>query len=128
ADEVRAELDVRTRIMDVTSIVSMADKKGDILSFNDKYVEISKFSPEELVGAPHSITRHADMPKETFKKLWGTIGRGNVFRGVIKNRAKDGSVYYVDAVIAPFIGKNGKPEKYLGVRYDITEAEIARQN
>ena len=128
ADEARAELDVRTRIMDVTSIVSMADKKGDILSFNDKYVEISKFSPEELVGAPHSITRHADMPKETFKKLWGTIGRGNVFRGVIKNRAKDGSVYYVDAVIAPFIGKNGKPEKYLGVRYDITEAEIARQN
>src|SRR3546814_4389626 len=68
------------------------------------------------------------MPKETFKKLWGTIGRGGVFRGVIKNRAKDGSNYYVDAVIAPFIGKNGKPEKYLGVRYDITKSEVERQN
>ncbi|MEQ1439303.1 methyl-accepting chemotaxis protein [Fontimonas sp. SYSU GA230001] len=128
ADEIRAELEVRTRIMNETSIVSMADKKGDILSINDKYVEISKYTPEELIGSPHSITRHPDMPKETFKKLWATIGRGNVFRGVIKNRAKDGSPYYVDAVIAPFIGKNGKPEKYLGVRYDITQAEIERQN
>ncbi|TXG98041.1 MAG: methyl-accepting chemotaxis protein [Nevskiaceae bacterium] len=124
----RAELDVRTTIMNTTSIVSMADKKGDILSVNDKYVEISKYNRDELIGSPHSITRHPDMPKETFKKLWATIGRGGVFRGVIKNRAKDGNPYYVDAVIAPFMGKNGKPQKYLGVRYDITEAEIARQN
>ncbi|TJY62827.1 PAS domain S-box protein [Sinimarinibacterium sp. CAU 1509] len=127
-DEIRSELEVRTRIMNETSIVSMADKKGDILSFNQKYLDISKYSPEELLGSPHSITRHPDMPKETFKKLWATIGRGNVFRGVIKNRAKDGTPYYVDAVIAPFMGKNGKPEKYLGVRYDITDAEIERQN
>jgi len=127
-DDARAELDVRTRIMNETSIVSMADKKGDILSFNQKYLDISKYSPEELIGSPHSITRHPDMPKETFKKLWATIGRGGIFRGVIKNRAKDGTPYYVDAVICPFMGKNGKPEKYLGVRYDITEAEIARQN
>ena len=127
-DAVRAELSVRTQIMNETSIVSEADKKGDILSINDKYVEISKYSREELIGSPHSITRHPDMPKETFKKLWATIGRGNVFRGVIKNRAKDGTPYYVDAVIAPFMGKNGKPQKYLGVRYDITHAEIERQN
>ncbi|HWU69263.1 MAG TPA: methyl-accepting chemotaxis protein [Stenotrophobium sp.] len=127
-EAVKAELDVRTAVMNTTSIVSMADKKGDILSINDKYVEISKFSREELIGSPHSITRHADMPKETFKKLWGTIGRGGIFRGMIKNRAKDGSIYYVDAVIAPFIGKNGKPQKYMGARYDITEAEVARQN
>ncbi|MFA5940075.1 MAG: methyl-accepting chemotaxis protein [Sinimarinibacterium sp.] len=127
-DEIRTELEVRTRIMNETSIVSMADKKGDILNFNQKYLDISKYSPEELIGSPHSITRHPDMPKETFKKLWATIGRGNVFRGVIKNRAKDGTPYYVDAVIAPFIGKNGKPEKYLGVRYDITDTEIERQN
>jgi len=127
-EEVRAELEVRTRIMNETSIVSMADKKGDILSINEKYLEISQYTTEELLGSPHSITRHPDMPKEVFKKMWGTIGRGQVFRGVIKNRAKDGTPYYVDAVIAPFIGKNGKPEKYLGVRYDITAAEIARQN
>src|SRR3546814_10995462 len=96
--------------MDETSIVSVADKKGYIVSFSQKYLEISKYSPEELAGAPHSITRHADMPKETFKKPWGTIGRGGVFRGVIQNRAKDGSNSYVNAVIAPFIGQTGRSD------------------
>ena len=114
--------------MNVTSIVSESDKKGDILSVNDKFVEVSQYSREELIGQPHSTTRHPDMPKETFKKLWQTIGRGEMFRGVIKNRAKDGTPYYVDAVIAPVMGDNGKPMKYLGVRYDITDAELERQN
>jgi methyl-accepting chemotaxis protein len=68
------------------------------------------------------------MPKEVFKQMWQTIGRGEIFRGVVKNRAKDGTPYYVDAVIAPILGENGKPLKYLGVRYDITEQEIERQN
>jgi methyl-accepting chemotaxis protein len=127
-DEVEAELKVRTEIMNVTSIVSESDKKGDILSVNEKFIEISKYSRTELIGRPHNTTRHPDMPKETFKALWSTIGRGEIFRGVIKNRAKDGTPYYVDAVIAPVLGENGKPMKYLGVRYDITAAEIERQN
>ncbi|MCW5667597.1 MAG: PAS domain-containing protein [Piscinibacter sp.] len=126
--EVETELQVRTEIMNVTSIVSESDKKGDILNVNDKFVEVSKYSRQELVGQPHSTTRHPDMPKETFKQLWSTIGRGQMFRGVIKNRAKDGTPYYVDAVIAPIMGDNGKPKKYLGVRYDITSAEIERHN
>ncbi len=126
--EVETELKVRTDIMNVTSIVSEADKKGDILSINDKFIEVSKYSREELIGAPHNTTRHPDMPKSVFKQLWNTIGHGNIFRGVIKNRAKDGTPYYVDAVIAPIMGENGKPKKYLGVRYDITEAEIERHN
>jgi methyl-accepting chemotaxis protein len=119
--ELEAELKVRTDIMNVTSIVSEADKKGDILSINEKFIEVSKYSRTELIGAPHSTTRHPDMPKETFKQMWSTIGRGEMFRGVIKNRAKDGTPYYVDAVVAPILGENGKPMKYLGVRYDITE-------
>lgn len=122
------ELRVRVDIMNLTSIVSESDLKGDIVSINDKYIEISKYSREELIGSPHSLTRHPDMPKETFKELWATIGRGKTFRGIIKNRAKDGTPYYVDAVIAPVMGKNGKPLKYIGVRYDITAAEIERQN
>ena len=126
--ELEAELKVRTDIMNLTSIVSEADKKGDILSINEKFIDVSKYSRNELVGHPHSTTRHPDMPKETFKQLWSTIGRGDIFRGVIKNRAKDGTPYYVDAVVAPILGENGKPMKYLGVRYDITEAEIERQN
>src|SRR3546814_6226691 len=72
--------------------------------------------------------RISDWSSDVCSSDLGTIGRGGVFRGVIKNRAKDGSNYYVDAVIAPFIGKNGKPEKYLGVRYDITKSEVERQN
>jgi methyl-accepting chemotaxis protein len=122
------ELKIRTDIMNLTSIVSESNLKGDITSINDKYIEVSQYSREELIGQPHNITRHPDMPKEVFKEMWATIGRGKIFRGVVKNRAKDGSPYYVDAVIAPVLGENGKPKKYLGVRYDITEAEIERQN
>ena len=127
-EEVRDELKVRTDIMNVTSIVSEADLKGDIVSINDKFIEVSKYSKEELLGKPHNTTRHPDMSKETFKKVWSTIGHGEIFRGVIKNRAKDGNPYYVDAVIAPILGKNGKPRKYLGVRYDITKVELERQD
>ena len=126
--EIESELKVRTDIMNVTSIVSEADKKGDIVSINEKFLDVSKYSRKELIGAPHNTTRHPDMPKETFKQLWSTIGRGEIFRGIIKNRAKDGTPYYVDAVVAPILGENGKPMKYLGVRYDITEAELERHN
>jgi methyl-accepting chemotaxis protein len=127
-DAVESELKVRTDIMNETSIVSEADKKGDILSINEKFIEVSKYSREELIGQPHNTTRHPDMAKDVFKQLWSTIGRGQMFRGMIKNRAKDGTPYYVDAVIAPILGENGKPMKYLGVRYDITAMEIERQN
>ena len=126
--DLEAELKVRTEIMNLTSIVSEADKKGDILSINEKFIEVSKYSRSELIGQPHSTTRHPDMPKSVFKEMWSTIGRGDIFRGIVKNRAKDGTPYYVDAVIAPILGDNGKPMKYLGVRYDITAAEIERQN
>jgi len=126
ADE--AELKLRTEIMDTTSIVSYSDLKGNILSVNDKFVEVSKYPIDELIGHPHNTTRHPDMPKEVFKELWSTIGRGRQFRGIIKNRAKDGTPYYVDAVVAPIMGANGKPKGYLGVRYDITEAEVERHN
>ncbi len=126
--EVETELKVRTDIMNLTSIVSEADKKGDILNCNEKFIEVSKYGRHELIGKGHNTTRHPDMPKEVFKQMWSTIGRGEMFRGVIKNRAKDGTPYYVDAVIAPILGENGKPKKYLGVRYDITESEIERQN
>ena len=127
-DAVEAELKVRTDIMNLTSIVSEADKKGDILSVNARFLEVSKYPKHELIGHGHNTTRHPDMPKEVFKQMWQTIGRGDIFRGMVKNRAKDGTPYYVDAVIAPILGENGKPIKYLGVRYDVTEAELERQN
>jgi len=127
-EEEIAELKVRAEIMDMTSIVSEADLRGDILSINDKFCDVSQFRREELLGKPHSIVRHPDMPKETYRQMWATIGQGKIFRGVIKNRRKDGSPYYVDAVIAPVLDQNGKPKKYVGVRYDITDREIERQS
>ncbi len=126
--DIKTELQVRVDIMNLTSIVSEANLKGDILNINEKFIQVSKYSKDELIGKPHNTTRHPDMPKEVFKELWSTIGKGNIFRGVVKNRAKDGTPYYVDAVIAPIMGDNGKPIKYLGVRYDITESESERQN
>ena len=123
-----AELKVRADIINLTSIVSESDLKGNILNINEKFIELSQYSREELIGHPHNTTRHPDMPKETFKQLWATIGRGKTFRGVIKNRKKDGTPYYVDAVVAPVLGDDGKPKKYIGVRYDITAVEIERQN
>jgi len=122
------EMNAYLDIMNTTSIVSASDLKGNIATVNDKFCAASKYSQEELLGKPHSIVRHPDMPKEVFKQMWATIGRGQTFRGVVKNRAKDGTPYYVDAVIKPIMGLDGKPKKYLGVRYDITEYEVARHN
>lgn len=113
-----ADLKVRAEITNLTSIVSEADLKGDIVSCNDKFCQVSQYNRDELVGRGHNTTRHPDMPKEVFKELWATIGRGKIFRGVVKNRKKDGTPYYVDAVIAPVLGENGKPRKYIGVRYE----------
>jgi methyl-accepting chemotaxis protein len=123
-----AEHRVRAEMTNLTSIVSEADLKGDILSCNDKFCEVSQYGRDELIGRGHNTTRHPDMPKEVFKEVWSTIGRGKTFRGVVKNRKKDGTPYYVDAVIAPVLGENGKPRKYIGIRYDITDLEIERQN
>ena len=122
-----AELRVRSDITNLTSVVSESDLKGDILDINEKFIEVSKYSRDELIGKPHNTTRHPDMSKDVFKELWSTIGRGKTFRGIIKNRAKDGTPYYVDAVVAPVLGENGKPRKYIGVRYVITDIELERQ-
>ncbi len=126
--ELKDELMAREKVMNLTSIVSEADLKGNIVTINDKFCQVSKYSREELLGKPHNTTRHPDMESMVFKDMWKTIGSGDIFRGVVKNRAKDGSSYYVDAVITPILGKNGKPRKYLGIRYEITETEVERQN
>ncbi len=125
--ETKAELKARIDIMNMTSLISETDVRGDILYVNEKFIQVAKYTEEELLGKPHNIVRHPDMPKEVFKELWATIGRGKIFRGVVKNRAKDGTAYYVDAVMAPIMGPNGRPRKYLGVRYDITAMETERQ-
>jgi methyl-accepting chemotaxis protein len=122
------ELQVRMEQIGTVCLVSETDPKGIITYVNDKFCEVAQYTREECVGKPHNMVRHPDMSKEVFKELWATIGSGRIFRGIIKNRKKDGSAYWVDAVMAPVLGENGKPIKYIGIRYDITDAIIQNQN
>ncbi|MCC5921237.1 MAG: PAS domain S-box protein [Cyclobacteriaceae bacterium] len=122
-----AELDARMLVLNESTIVSESNLAGDITFVNDKFCEIAKYTREELLGKPHKIVRHADTPSEVFKAMWKTIQAGKVFRGIVKNRCKDGDHYWVDAVIAPVLDDNGKPFKYIGVRYVIEQEKIAQQ-
>jgi len=115
-----AEMDSYYNIMDKSALVSVSDLKGNIIHANQLFCSVSKYSIEELLNKPHSIIRHPETPSIVFKDMWNTIGRGNVWQGQLKNKAKDGSDYWVLATVAPVMGKNGKPINYISVRYDIT--------
>lgn len=123
---VRQELQVRESVFGLTTILSEADKYGNILEVNQKLCDVSKYSREELIGKPHNVFRHPSMPKELFELFWKTIKSGNVFKGIILNRAKDGGHYWVDGTIVPVI-EDGEIVKYVGARYHIVEDSIAEE-
>lgn len=123
--EMSKNLQERENVFALTTILSESDPFGTILLVNDKLVQVSKYSREELIGKPHSIFRHPDMPKQLFKLMWGEIKQGKVFRGIIKNRTKDNGHYWVDATIVPVFDDEGKIVKYIGARYHIIDDEIA---
>lgn len=115
----------REQIMTLTTILSETDLKGVITYVNDKFCEVAKYKREELVGMPHNIVRHPDMPKDLFRIFWKTIQSGEVFKGIVKNKAKDGTAYWVDATIVPLKDAEGKIYKYVGARYHLTDEELA---
>ena len=115
-------------IVDSTALVSKTDPLGKIIYVNDLFCWVSQYTREELLGKPHNIVRHPDMPREAFEEMWNTISvEKKAWTGEVKNRKKNGEPYYVEARIYPKLDENGEVKEYIAIRYDVTELALQKE-